>query len=110
MFEGVGLYTILGTAITVMTGVTTPADCYVGLAGSNKSDTFDIAQPVGTLGCQYDVNNTRLFVEHISSPSVSNDHPGVNHAGVKQLVVNTDAFDMYAGVSAAIPSDQLNGS
>jgi len=107
---GVGLQTVAGTAATIGLGLATPADCYVGLAFAPPNGTIDIAEPVGTLGCQYDINNTRVFAEHISSPSKGNDWPGINHAGVKQLFVNTDLFDVYAGASAAIPSEQLDGA
>ena len=102
IFEGVGIMTITGTAATIGLGLATPADCYVGLAMAPPSQTIKIKEPVGTLGCQYDFGDTRVFAEHISSPSVGNDWPGVNHAGVKQLFVNTDLFDVYAGASVAV--------
>ena len=110
MFEGIGLQTILGTAATIGIGATTPADCYVGLAARTPNDTFNIADPAGTLGCQYDWNTTRFFAEHISSPSKSNDWPGINHAGVKQLFARDDRFAAYVGISAAIPSKQLTST
>ena len=109
IFEGVGIMTITGTAATIGLGLATPADCYVGLAMAPPNGTIKIKEPVGTLGCQYDFGDTRVFAEHISSPSVGNDWPGINHAGVKQLFVNTDLFDVYAGASLAVPSEQLNG-
>ena len=110
MFEGVGIYTILGTLGTVGLGVATPMDCYVGLAARTPSDSILVGDPAGTLGCLYDFGNTRIFGEHISSPSRSDDHPGVNHAGVKQLVPITDLVSVYAGASVALPSDQLDGT
>ena len=109
MFEGVGLFTILGTLSTVGIGVATPLDCYVGLATGTPSETIDIAEPVGTLGCQYDIGTTRLFGEHISSPSSATDAPGINHLGVKQLLPVIDTLTLYAGTSLAVPSQQLNG-
>mgnify|MGYP003134123918 CR=1 FL=1 len=110
MFEGIGIQTILATFTTIGIGVTTPADCYVGLTGRTPSNTFKIADPAGALGCQYDLGNTRIFAEHISSPAKSNDWPGINHAGVKQLLVRDHYFNAYVGISAAIPSKQLRGS
>ena len=109
MFEGIGIQTILGIAATIGIGITTPADCYVGLGGRSTSETFDIADPAGTLGCQYDWNTTRFFAEHISSPAKSNDWPGINHAGIKQLIKFDDGIAAYAGLSAALPSKQMSG-
>ena len=109
MFEGIGIQTILGTAATIGIGVATPADCYVSLAGRTPGNTFKLGDPVGTLGCQYDFGDTRVFGEHISSPAKSNDFPGINHAGIKQLFVNNDLFAVYLGGSVAIPSKQLKG-
>ena len=110
MFAGVGAQTILGTAATIGLGVFTPAECYVGLSGRTPGNTFDIGDPSGSLGCQYDFGDTRVFAEHISSPAKSNDFPGINHAGIKQLFVNNDTFAAYLGASFALPSKQLNGS
>ena len=110
MFEGVGLYTILGTLGTIGLGVVTPMDCYVGLAMAEPNGTFKIAEPVGSLGCQVDFDNTRVFAEHLSSPAKGNDWPGINHVGVKQRFVNSELFGAYVGVSGAVPSKQLKGS
>ena len=110
MFEGIGLYTVIGTLSTIGIGVATPMDCYAGLAAADLTDTFELGQPVGSLGCQYDWNNTRLFAEHLSSPSRRDDWPGINHAGIKQLFVNNDTLALYGGMSIAAPSKQLNGS
>ena len=109
MLEGIGIQTITATAATVGIGMTTPLDCYIGIAGSSASSTFDVAHPSGALGCQLDVGNFRFFAEHVSSPEKSNDYPGINHAGVKGLV-DFGELTGYAGVSAALPSEQLNGS
>lgn len=110
IFAGVGAQTIAATAATIGLGVVTPAECYVGLAGRTPSNTFDLADPIGTLGCQYDIGNTRVFAEHISSPAVGNDFPGINHAGIKQLVINNEDFAVYLGASYALASEQLNGN
>ena len=110
MFEGIGIQTILGVLTTVGVGVTTPADCYVGLGAHDPGSTFDIDNPAGTLGCQADFNSIRVFAEHISSPANGNDFPGINHAGAKFLLPLTSEVTTYAGASVAIPSKQLNGS
>ena len=110
MFEGIGIQSILGVLTTVGIGVTTPADCYVGLGVHEPGPTFDIDNPAGTLGCQADFNLVRLFAEHISSPANGSDNPGINHAGAKFLLPLTSEVTTYAGASVAIPSEQLNGS
>ena len=109
MFAGVGAQSIGAALVTVGLGVTTPADCYIGLGAHNQTTAIDVASPVGSLGCQYDMGNIRVFAEHLSSPAKGNDYPGVNHAGVKGLLPITSNVSMYGGLSAAIPSEQLNG-
>ena len=109
MFEGVGLWTILGTMSTMAVGITTPLDCYVGLGIGSDSVAFEIDDPNGILGCQYDINNTRLFVEHMSSPASGSDHPGANYAGVKQLFPVGSQTDLYLGGAYALDSDQMDG-
>ena len=109
MFEGVGVMTIIGTMSTMAVGVTTPLDCYVGLGIGSNSPAFEIDDPNGILGCQYDINNTRLFVEHMSSPATKRDHPGANYAGVKQLFPVSTRADMYVGGAYALDSDQMDG-
>lgn len=104
MFEGIGVYTIGGVLVTIITGEVTPLTCYVGLGPSSGEGT-ELVNPIGTLGCQYDMDQLRVFLEHQSSPSVGNDHPGFNHAGVKYLVP-IDAFTPYVGVSLA--ADDFN--
>ena len=108
MFEGVGVWTILGTLSTTFVGFTTPLDCYVGLGSSSQSSAINIEEPTGLLGCQYDFNNTRVFVEHMSSPSTGDDHPGANHVGVKQLFP-VGAADLYLGGSYGFDSKQMDG-
>ena len=110
MLEGIGLFTILGTLGTISFGAVTPLDCYVGLSGGTDSDSINIKKPVGHLGCQYDINYTRLFVEHLSSPSTKKDHPGINHVGIKFLMPMND-LKLYAGASyIVIDGDQYKGT
>lgn len=107
MLEGIGIMTITGTLGTVVVGATTPLDCYVGL-GAGAGDGTSIEQPVGVLGCEYDINgNIRLFGEHLSSPSTGNDHPGMNHAGVKVLLP-VDLATFYVGASYELGSHLVN--
>ena len=51
-------------------------------------------------GIQSDINeHVRLFVEHQSSPRQANDHPGLNHAGVKLLYPIFPDTTLYSGLS-----------
>ena len=100
MLEGVGLYTIGGVFVTIIGGKVTPLSCYVGM-GASTGGGVAIEQPVGSLGCEYDINRVRLFVEHVSSPSTGSDHPGFNHGGVKYLVP-LNPFTLYIGASVAM--------
>tara|TARA_Y100001973_G_scaffold93620_1_gene144714 strand:+ start:91 stop:552 length:462 start_codon:yes stop_codon:yes gene_type:complete len=109
MLSGVGLETISATVLTIGMGVATPADCYVGIGPQNDNSTIELASPIGSLGCQYDIGGARVFVEHLSSPAKGDDNPGVNHAGVKGLIPVTPDVTLYSGVSIAMPSEQLNG-
>ena len=57
---------------------------------------------MGSFGLEYDIHtNVRLFAEHLSSPMQCNDHPGVNHAGVKLLAPIND-FTLYSGITLTI--------
>ena len=110
MIEGIGLFTILGTLGTISFGAVTPLDCYVGLSAGSDSQSINVEQPVGHLGCQYDADAVRFFVEHISSPSTDKDHPGINHVGAKFLMPVGD-LKLYAGGSyVVIDSDQYIGA
>ena len=104
MFEGIGVYTIGGVLVTIVTGKVTPLTCYIGL-GPHSGTGTELVDPIGTLGCQYDMDRIRIFLEHQSSPSVQNDHPGFNHAGVKYLVPFS-WMTPYVGVSVA--ADDFN--
>ena len=109
MPAAIGLETVIGVAATVITGVTTPLECYVGLGPSSTSESIDLADPIGSLGCQYDVGQLRLFAEHLSSPATHKDSPGVNHAGAKFLQPITSSLTAYVGGSYGLDSKQLRG-
>ena len=98
MIEGIGLQTISATAATIIVGELTPLECYIGL-GYSEGGGVDLENPLGALGCQYDLgNNVRVFVEHLSSPADGDDYPGMNHAGVKFLLP-VNPVTLYAGAS-----------
>ena len=97
MLEGIGAQTIAGLIVTILTGKVTPLDCYVGLGYSTDGDVT-LSQPIGALGCEYDIKNIRLFVEHLSSPADGGDYPGMNHAGIKVLIPSK-AMTAYVGTS-----------
>ena len=106
MLTGIGVETIGGIAVVVLAGRFTPLSCYVSLQ-TTQGTGIELVEPVGSLGCQYDMENLRFFVEHQSSPNDDGDNPGFNHAGVKYLVP-VDIFTLYAGGSVALPSDYNN--
>lgn len=107
MLEGIGIQTIGGVVAVMIGGEVTPLDCYVGL-GYFEGDGVALEQPIGALGCEYDVNeNLRLFGEHLSSPADGSDHPGMNHAGVK-ILFPTDPVTFYTGVSYELGSDLVS--
>jgi hypothetical protein len=100
MLEGIGLYTVGGVLVTIITGKVTPLSCYIGLGPHSGSGT-ELVGPIGTLGCQYDQDRLRIFLEHQSSPATGSDHPGFNHAGIKYLVP-FPTITPYAGASVAL--------
>ena len=102
----VGIETIAGVLVTIIAGKVTPLSCYVGLAAASGT-AIELAQPNGSLGCEYDIERIRLFVEHQSSPADGGDSPGFNHAGVKVLQPIGDVT-AYAGASIALQSPQHN--
>ena len=104
MFDGIGIETIGGILVVVAGGKLTPLNCYIGLA-AGSGDGVELAQPYGSLGCEYDVERLRFFVEHLSSPSTGSDSPGFNHAGVK-YIFPIEPFTAYLGGSFAMSSDQ----
>ena len=105
-FDGVGVETIAGVVVVILGGKLTPLDCYVGL-GPSTGNGVELVEPVGSLGCQYDADRIRFFVEHLSSPADGGDNPGFNHAGVKYLFP-VAPFTAYLGGSYALPSEQNN--
>lgn len=99
----IGLSTILGTITTVAVGAATPDDIKTYVALNNdpwdNNTQLNFMEPMGSFGIEYDVNpNIRLFGEHLSSPRQCNDHPGVNHAGVKFMMPLGDTT-LYNGWS-----------
>ena len=109
-FEGVGLWSIVGTIATVICGFVTPPqiETYVSLSVDpwDRNQTLDFKEPMGMFGIQTDFSDhIRLFAEHQSSPRQSNDHPGLNHAGVKFLAPISSETALYSGISINSPVD-----
>ena len=99
----IGMNTLLATAATMIVGEVTPESVrtYVSLNANpwDNNAQIDFKEPMGSLGIEYDVHtNFRLFAEHLSSPMQCDDHPGINHAGVKLLAPIND-FTVYSGIS-----------
>ena len=95
--------TLLATAATMIVGEVTPESVrtYVSLNADpwDNNAQIDFKEPMGSLGIEYDIHpNVRLFGEHLSSPVQCDDHPGINHAGVK-LLAPIDDFTLYSGIS-----------
>ena len=110
-------YTAAATAITAVAGWITPAAVrtYVSINADpwDNNKQIDFEEPMGSLGIEYDVHkNFRLFAEHLSSPMQCNDHPGINHAGVKFLAPIGDVT-FYSGISVNSShidsNDRFNG-
>lgn len=109
-FEGFGLWSIVGTIATVVGGLVTPAqiESYVSLNVDpwDSNETFDFREQMGSFGIQTDFgDHIRLFAEHQSSPRQGNDHPGLNHAGVKFLAPISPETTLYSGLSLNSPID-----
>ena len=99
----IGLNSVLATLATVVIGEVTPESVktYVSLSSDpwDNNTQIDFYEPMGSFGIEYDVHrNVRLFAEHISSPMQCNDHPGINHAGIKFLAPVGGAT-FYSGIS-----------
>ena len=114
-FEGIGLWSVVGTIVTILTGLITPSqiETYVSLNVDpwDRNETLDFQEPMGMFGIQSDINeHVRLFVEHQSSPRQSDDHPGMNHAGVKLLLPISSETTLYSGLSinSSFDSDKAN--
>ena len=109
-FEGVGLWSIVGAISTIIGGLITPSqiETYMSLNVDpwDKNEVLDFKEPMGMFGVQTDLgDHIRLFAEHQSSPRQSNDHPGLNHVGVKFLAPITSKTTLYSGVSLNSPID-----
>ena len=109
-FEGIGLWSIVGTIATVVGGLITPAqiETYISLNVDpwDRNETIDLKEPMGMFGIQTDIgDHARLFVEHQSSPRQPNDHPGLNHVGVKFLAPISSEAGLYCGLSVMSPFD-----
>ena len=104
MIEGFGLWSAIGLLTTIGTGWVTPTniETYVGMNYSPYSQEFlRLKEPIGYFGIQTDIHeNVRLFFEHQSSPRMSGDFPGLNHAGVKFLAPLSKDLLAYGGLSA----------
>ena len=98
-----GLASITGAIVTATVGTESPDSLktYIGLTYSPMEQTqFKLKEPIGSFGIEYDVHeNLRLFVEHLSSPMQCDDHPGINHAGVKFLAPLSPDLTVYSGIS-----------
>ena len=114
-FEGFGLWSIAGTIATVIGGLVTPTniESYVSLNVDpwDSNETFDFREQMGSFGIQTDFgDHVRLFAEHQSSPRQGNDHPGLNHAGVKFLAPVAPETTLYSGLSlnSSIDSNKVH--
>lgn len=114
-FEGFGLWSIVGTIATVVGGLITPTniESYVSLNVDpwDSNETFDFREQMGSFGIQTDFgDHVRLFAEHQSSPRQGNDHPGLNHTGVKFLAPVAPETTLYSGLSfnSSIDSNKVH--
>jgi len=109
-FEGIGIWSVTGTLVTILTGLVTPShiETYLSLNVDpwDSNETLNFKEPMGMFGVQSDINeHVRLFAEHQSSPRQTNDHPGLNHAGVKLLFPIYSETTLYSGLSINSPFD-----
>ena len=99
----IGMSTLLATAATMIVGEVTPESVrtYVSINADpwDNNEQINFEEPMGSLGIEYDIHtNVRLFAEHLSSPMQCNDHPGINHAGIK-LLAPISGTTVYSGIS-----------
>ena len=98
-----GLNSVLATLATVVIGEVTSESVktYLSLNSDpwDNNTQIDFYEPMGSFGIEHDVRrNFRLFAEHLSSPMQCDDHPGINHAGIKFLApIGSTTF--YSGIS-----------
>ena len=99
----IGPMSVIGSAVTVLLGTQTPDNVktYIGVnIEPYDTEQFDLNEPSGSFGIEYDMHkHLRLFAEHLSSPMQCDDHPGINHAGVKFLAPLSPDLTVYSGVS-----------
>ena len=99
----IGPSTIVGTLTTAILGVMSPDEVktYVGVTiEPYDTEQIDLNDPLGSFGIEYDMyKHIRLFAEHLSSPMQCDDHPGINHAGVKFLAPLSPDLTVYSGIS-----------
>ena len=99
----IGPSTIVGTLTTAILGVMSPDEVktYLGVTlEPYDSEQINLSEPVGSFGIEYDMyKHIRLFAEHLSSPMQCDDHPGINHAGVKFLAPLSPDLTVYSGIS-----------
>ena len=99
----IGPMSVIGSALTVLLGTQTPDNVktYIGVnIEPYDTEQFDLNEPSGSFGIEYDMHkHLRLFAEHLSSPMQCDDHPGINHAGVKFLAPLSPDLTVYSGVS-----------
>ena len=98
-----GEYTAASVALTAISGWVSPESVrtYISINADpwDNNKQFNFKEPMGSFGIEYDIHkHVRLFAEHLSSPMQCNDHPGINHAGVKFVAPINDAA-LYSGVS-----------
>ena len=99
----IGMNTLVAVLATVVVGEVTPESIktYISLNADpwDNNEQIDFKEPMGSFGIEHVVHkHVRLFAEHLSSPIQCNDHPGINHAGVKFVAPINDAA-LYSGVS-----------
>ena len=99
----IAMNTLLATAATMIVGEVTPESVrtYVSINADpwDNNTQINFKEPMGSLGVEYDIyKHVRLFAEHLSSPMQCNDHPGINHAGVKFIAPIND-LTLYSGIS-----------
>ena len=99
----IGMNSVVAALATAVVGEVTPESVrtYISLNADplDNNELINFEEPMGSFGVEYDVHkNFRLFAEHLSSPMQCNDHPGINHAGVK-LLAPIDDLTVYSGIS-----------
>ena len=99
----IGPMSVVGSAVTVLLGTQTPDNVktYIGVTiEPYDTEQIDLNDPLGSFGIEYDMHkHLRLFAEHLSSPMQCDDHPGINHAGVKFLAPLSPDLTVYSGIS-----------